>query len=187
MRTILNENYRIDVFDDPGYSIYSDHNQQAYDQIYLDHPKSYYDDACKHGVKVFQDDKPIRSALLIAFDGEKGISINTAIFDNDKVLICCANQVFCLTVPDLQLVWHTKADEITCFQIFKLDDGYLVQGKVEITKLDKEGNIQWSQPMGEITMSPYRRVVFHILNDHIQVNSHENKEQLKIDYSGNLT
>ena len=183
MRTIFNEKYRVDLFDDPDYSIYADHNQQEYDQFHFDYPNTYYDYACKHGIQVFQNNQKLKSALLIAYEGKKGISINSSTFDNDRLLVCCTNRIFCLTLPDLQLEWHTKADTTTCFEVFQLNNGYLVHGKNAITKLDKKGAIQWSQPMAKISRKPYS-VALQIMEEHIHVNL--NNEQHKFDFAGNL-
>jgi hypothetical protein len=59
------------------------------------------------------------------------------IIEDKRLLICCSDSIFCLSIPDLTLLWRTRADEATCFEILKYQDSYIVHGELEILRLDK--------------------------------------------------
>ena len=51
----------------------------------------------------------------------------SALLDGDRLLIACGNEVFCLLLPSLELLWHTQVDMATCFQIVAYQDDYITQ------------------------------------------------------------
>lgn len=97
----------------------------------------------QHIVSIHQDKSLVNSCLLRASGGATRVHQQSSLLDGDQLLICCGDTVFCLLLPQLELQWKTKTDQITCFQIFSLQQDYLVHGETEITRLDREGKIQW--------------------------------------------
>ena len=59
--------------------------------------------------------------------------------------ICCSSQIFNLSIPNLNLNWQTKADGATCFEIFELNQDFIIHGELEISRISKEGRIIWQR------------------------------------------
>jgi hypothetical protein len=174
----------IEVLDEPTYDYGSTDNNFNYSKPYFGedaevHPVS------KHGVKIYRNDRIIDSCIIIGAGGATGINKNSTLLDNDQLLICCCDTVFCLTLPDLKLNWKTKADWSTCFQLFKLQDDYLIHGECEITRIDKYGKIKWQFSGADIFVSMDEEEEFRLAEDHIMLTDFE-KTKYKIDFDGKL-
>ena len=50
----------------------------------------------------------------------------------------------------MNLKWNTQADEVTCFQIYVLQEDYIIHGELEISRIDKNGNIKWQYSGADI-------------------------------------
>src|SRR5690606_13677452 len=57
---------------------------------------------------------------------------------------------FCLEFPTLDLNWKTEVDEITAFEIVKIEGGYIIHGELEITRIDDSGKIIWQNSGADI-------------------------------------
>jgi hypothetical protein len=90
-----------------------------------------------------------------------------------------------LSLPDLQLNWSTILDTATCFQIFKLDDDYLVHGEIEISRIDQKEAIKWKFGGADIFVSIDGEEEFKLGEDHILLTDFS-KSKYKIDFDGNL-
>jgi hypothetical protein len=113
----------------------------GYDALYFN------DDGYKpnsmQAIHLHSDGVLLKSILLGADGGGTGVYANTALLDNDRVVTCCADTVFCLTVTGLDLLWKRKSDIATCFAVYQYQQDYIVHGELEISRLDREGNIIW--------------------------------------------
>lgn len=85
----------------------------------------------------------------------------------------------------LTLKWKIQADQATCFQIFKLHDGYIVHGELLITKLDRDGNKKWEFGGADIFVSIDNAEVFKMDNDGILLSDFSGNIY-KIDFDGDL-
>ena len=63
--------------------------------------------------------------------------------DNNSIIICCGNALFSLSLPELKLNWKKEIDSSTAFEIFKMNEDYIIHGELEISRIDKYGNILW--------------------------------------------
>ena len=133
----------VEVIDEPAYKFGSSDNTFSYTKHYFGDSATEFPTS-KHGVKIAQDNKIINSCIVIGSGGATGVHQNSSLIDNDKLLLCCCDTIFCLTLPDLHLKWKTKADTATCFQIFQLRDDYIVHGELQVTRLDRDGNKKWT-------------------------------------------
>lgn len=95
------------------------------------------------------DTSPHR-AMIAASGGGTAVHATSFVASETELVICCSDTVFCLSIPDLQLIWHTKADEATCFEIFKIEKGFIVHGELSISRLDENGNIVWQNGGADI-------------------------------------
>jgi len=90
------------------------------------------------------------------------------IFDED-ILICRADKIFSLSLPDLKLVWMEQVDDVCCFGICKIDNGLFVHGELAVSQIDKNGNILWSVSFAEITVTPEGNDSFILCDKFIEV------------------
>jgi hypothetical protein len=162
--TILGETggCSIGLVNETLYNPESSDNVIEYNKFYSDKPYSEYAYPTMHGVFALIDDAVVNSACVCASGGHTGIHSNCSILNNDRLLICCASKVFCLTVPNLELLWSTKADSATCFEIFKFEDSFIIHGELEISRLDPHGKALWKFSGSEIFTTPTGKEDFKI-------------------------
>ncbi|ALJ01582.1 hypothetical protein DC20_19140 [Rufibacter tibetensis] len=122
--------------------------------------------------------------MIIGSGGATGISENSSLVGSDTILVCCCDTVFCLTLPSLELKWQAQADQATCFGIYNLQEGYVVHGEMEVTRLDKKGNIKWQFGGADIFVSLNDEEAFRLNADHIELTDFCQRKYL-IDFDGN--
>ncbi|NUY82349.1 hypothetical protein HUK80_15700 [Flavobacterium sp. MAH-1] len=86
--------------------------------------------------------------------------------------------------PELEIIWRTQADDITCFQILKVDNEFIIHGEMEISKLDGNGNIIWQRGGRDIFVTRDGVDDFKIKDNIIFVKDFENN-LYKFDLLGN--
>ncbi len=178
------KNLIIEILDVPNHRFDSTDNNFCYSKYYFaDGAKEY--PTSKHGIRIYREDRVINSCIVIGSGGATGIHKNSALLDADQLLLCCADTIFCLMLPDLDLKWKTKADQATCFQIFKYEDDYLIHGELQVSKLDSNGEIKWEFSGADIFVSIDNEEEFRIENDGILLTDFEGTKY-KIDFNGRL-
>ncbi|HEY0657737.1 MAG TPA: hypothetical protein VGD05_04650, partial [Pyrinomonadaceae bacterium] len=88
--------------DDSLFTINSVDNIFKYDFVYPDEEVLYYQSS-NHGIKIYKDEKLYRSAVICATAGATTIHESSAVIVEEDILICCADKVFSLSLPDLKL------------------------------------------------------------------------------------
>jgi hypothetical protein len=146
MRTV--GQYQVEIYRDETFTKGSTDNLHKYDNEYFD--ESEYIFPTMFGIKVFKNNDLLTSAIIGSIGGGTGIHNTSTIYEDTKLLICCSDSIFCLSIPELKLLWRTKADQATCFQIYKYKDNYIVHGEFEISRLDKDGKIVWQKSGADI-------------------------------------
>ena len=178
----LIEKYKIEIFTDETYKVGSTDNINKYDFEYLEAENKY--NSTFVSVKIYENQKLVKSSIIGSEGGNSGISENSKIIEENRILICCADKIFCLSFPELSLIWKTKADEISCFEVFKRENFYIIHGEILISKLDENGKILWQKGGAEIFTSISAENIFELNEKHIVVNDWENRIY-KFDYDGN--
>ena len=108
----------------------------------------------------------------------------SVLLDGNRLLIACGNEVFCILLPTLELIWHTQVDMATCFEIAPYQDDYITHGEVEISRLNKQGKILWQFSGKDIFVSPIERIpAFKMTPQGIDLVDF-NYEEYHIDYEG---
>ena len=176
------KNLTIDISDDQTFSFGSADNKYKYLKHFFGEGGQKFP-VSKHSIKIFKDDEEINSCIIIGSGGATGVYKNSSLIDDDKILLCCCNTIFCLTLPELDLKWKTKADRATCFEIFKQQDDYIVHGELQVTKLDKDGQVRWKFGGADIFVSIDNEEEFKIENDGILLTDFA-KTKYKIDFDG---
>lgn len=178
------KNLIIEIHDEPTYKFGSTDNSFTYSKHYFGNDAKEYPTS-KHGIKIYQDHRIIDNCIIIGSGGATGIHKFLTLLDNDKLLLCCCDTIFCLSLPNLDLIWKTKADQATCFQIIKYNNSYIIHGEFQVTKLDENGNIIWEFGGSDIFVSIDNEEEFKIENDGILLTDFS-KTKYKIDFDGNL-
>jgi hypothetical protein len=164
----VSDGHSIGLIDETSYNPDSADNVISYNKFYAD---KHYDDylyLTRHGVHIFDEGNLINTACICSSGGKTRIHPTCSILEENRLLVCCANSIFCLTVPDLNLSWMTKADNATCFEIFRYGNDYIVHGELEISRLDKFGNIRWQFSGSDIFTTPTGKNDFILENNRIE-------------------
>ena len=177
------ESNTIKFYDETDYNFDSTDNSNRYDKIFLNADKDVLTSLL--GIKLFEDSILISSCLIGSDGGGTIINGNTTLISYGGVVVCCSNTVFKLTIPDLNLEWKSKADSATCIGIHYLDQDYVVHGEMEITRLDKNGEIVWQQSGRDIWTTPEGIDDFAIYDNCILVTGWD-YYRYSFDFDGNL-
>jgi hypothetical protein len=184
MGLLTTGNYQVDIFNYPFSNYSAVDSEDKYDLLYFEDCD--YISSTIIGIKVHHADGLIKSALIGATGGGTGIHQTSFIVESDRIVICCSDTIFCLSIPDLFLVWKTKADEATCFEIFSYKTDYIIHGELEITRLSNDGHVIWQRGGADIftTLNPTEND-FTINDEYILTTDWENRKY-KFDFQGNV-
>lgn len=142
--------YNIEIYSDSTYTLNSVDNVHSYKIIHTD-PSIY---GCVHyGIKIYEDDEEINSALIIADGGGTSPHEQSVIYEDDRVIICCSNSLFCLSIPELKILWKVEAHTATCYKVFSYKGTYIVHGELGISRISHNGEIMWSTRNSDIYYS----------------------------------
>jgi hypothetical protein len=177
--------YQIDIYREEAFKKGSSDNLNKYDNEYFDESEFIF--PTMFGIKVFKEDILLTSAIIGSIGGGTGIHNTSVVYEDTRILICCADTIFCLSIPDLTLSWQTQADQTCCFEIFKYQDSYIIHGELAISRLDKNGQIIWQQSGADIFTTPNGNSKFKLTDKFIHAVDWEVRNY-KFDYDGkNLT
>lgn len=177
------DKYRIYIYADKTFTEGSADNVNQYDFVYFEN--SEYRFPSVFGIKTFIDDTLIKSAVIGSIGGGTGIHDTSTILEKDRLLICCSDTIFCLSIPELTVLWRTQADQATCLEIYKYQDSYIVHGELEISRLDKDGKILWQKSGADIFTTLDGKDDFTITDNYILATDWENRKY-KFDFNGQL-
>jgi len=163
--------YSIGLVDDTMYNPDSSDNAVAYGRFYSEMPYKDYNFPTRHGISLFKDGEVEKSVCICSSGGPTHIHARSSVLQDKRLLICCADSVFCLAFPALDLNWVTKADQATCFGIFEHRDGYILHGELEISRLDKDGRIIWQFSGPDIFTTLTGRDDFQLNGDVIEAST----------------
>jgi hypothetical protein len=177
------EKFQIEIKNDLNYTLESNDNINHYDHVYTD--KSEYRFNSILGINVYENNKIVRSAVIGANSGGTCLHETSIIIEADRILACCSDFIFCLSLPELSLLWKTKADDATCFEIYILQDSYIIHGELQISRLDYNGKILWQQSGADIFTTIHGENSFLITDKYILATDFENRKY-KIDFNGQI-
>jgi len=165
--------YRIELIDESKYSSNSTGNVFQYDQQFVNGQE--YEPSTQIGIKLYDGENIISNAIIKSTGGSSIIHQTSQILSNDRLTICCADSVFNLSIPILQLEWITKADDATCFLIFNYKEDFIVHGELNITRLANNGEILWQNSGADIFTTEKGIEDFKIQNKVIHVKDWNHK------------
>lgn len=181
MRYYANNQFRIDIFSDPTFSRGSKDNVCQYNFEHLAKKTELF--STIFGIKLFEGRKLLKSAVIGSVGGTTVLHKTSTIVENDRILICCADSVFCLAIPDLSLLWQKQVDAVTCFEIFKYKDTYIVHGEMGISRIDKNGNILWQRGGSDVFATEEGKGDFLITENYIWATDWEYRKYI-FDFNG---
>lgn len=146
------QSYEIELTNDTTYKPESTDNKLGYDLVYLDKEASEYQSS-NHAIKIFQGGQLIRSAIVCAVGGSTTIHNNSAVVIDKDLYVACADKVFSLSLPDLNLRWYIQVDQATCFGIYKASDGLFTHREISVTRLATEGQVIWQTGLRDIIVT----------------------------------
>ena len=170
--------YEIDIDYHPTYKSGSADNLFKFDFEYLEKSASTI-----FGVKILDSGICLKSAVISSQGGGTGIHNSALVLEEDRLMLCCGDKIFCLSIPDLTLLWKTKADDCTCFQIFGYQDSYIVHGEINISRINHDGMILWQYSGEDIFMNMNDEIECELQADYIIASDFNNKVY-KIGYDG---
>jgi len=172
----------VELFNDPSYRPGTD-NKSAYALCHFtDGYQNPY--GTPHGIRLFNGDLEVNSCLLIGSGGTT-VHPTSAILDGNSLLVCCGDSVFSLELPSLRLRWQTQVDLATCFQIYSIEEEYIVHGEVKISRLNRQGDIVWSFSGCDIFVSLDSETTFVLHDDYIALVDWE-KNKYDLDFNGRV-
>jgi hypothetical protein len=179
------KNYQIEIFNDSNYTINSIDNLKVYDTVFLQgkKDKDRFYSTSKCGIIVKKSDTQIASAIICESGGATAITKKSFIIEDDRIWICVCNKVYCLEIPNLDLVWRKEIDFITNFSIHKIQDDFIIHGELDIKRITKDGEIVWSFGGRNIWVNQEGKTEFNIENDTIHLFDFESNEYI-LDFNG---
>ena len=182
-KILVLENQVIKLYDESNFELESVDNLKNYNHVYINGDHNAL--TSKIGIEIYENEKLLSGCLIASEGGGTGVFKNSALISYGGIIICCANTIFKLTIPDLQLEWKTKADSATCFGIYSLETDYVIHGELEIIRLDKNGKIIWQKSGRDIWVTAEGIDDFAVHKNYISATDWE-YNRYKFDFNGNF-
>jgi hypothetical protein len=167
--------YEIDIFNEQTYTISSIDNVRIYDKEYDLYGQ--FEPSSRHGIFVTTPSGSKYSSIILAGGGGSTVHQQSALILEDFLYIAVGDQICCMSLPQLQLAWHKKVDDATCFGIYYSQDNHCLisHGQLEIALITLKGDIEWRVSGKDIFFDG-----FSLFSDHIEVIDF-NHERYRID------
>jgi hypothetical protein len=175
-------NFELELLDEKDHLTSSSIVFPNYDKTFI--VDSEYKPNSLIGLRVFRDDSPYSNAIIGSTGGGSGVHKSSQVIQENRIVICCSNHLFCLSIPELDLIWKTEADWATCFEVFEYNEDYIVHGELTISRLDNTGKIIWQNGGADIFTTLEGENDFFISDTHIQATDWE-YNKYKFDFDGN--
>lgn len=111
---------------------------------------------------------------------------NCAILEDDVLTVLLNNHITQINVAALEIVGGYDLDVFgTTFAIYRMVDGYLIYGEIEIIKLDNSFNIVWKFSGKDIFVSVSGKNAFELTAESIRLYDFEDNFY-ELDFDGNM-
>ena len=138
----------------------------------------------EHFIRIYKDNNLLKSAIIQATGGATSIQTDSALIDEDNLIIRCCNKLFSLSLPELEINWAIEPDWATCFSIYKYKDTYISHGEASIARISRDGKILWSFGGADIFVCLYEGNPFQMHETFIALTDFTGSTY-RIDYDGN--
>ena len=111
---------------------------------------------------------------------------NCAILEDDVLTVLLNNHITQINIAALEIVGGYDLDVFgTTFAIYRMVDGYLIYGEIEIIKLDNSFNIVWKFSGKDIFVSVSGKNAFELTAESIRLYDFEDNFY-ELDFDGNI-
>uniref|UniRef100_UPI0037DC2A4E hypothetical protein n=1 Tax=Zhouia sp. PK063 TaxID=3373602 RepID=UPI0037DC2A4E len=128
-----------------------------------------YQPSSKHGIRITENGIEKCSALLLESGGATGIFENSFLIKNDRIYICCSDQIYSLNLKDLSANWRNQYDAATCFGIYEFDADFIVHGEIQVSRIKENGETKWNFSARDIFVNPDGKTEFKIVENRIEL------------------
>ena len=112
--------------------------------------------------------------------------IDCAILEDNILTVLQNDYISQIDLETVQIIAGYELDVLgTTFSIYRMSDGYLIYGEIEIIKLDNEFNVAWKFSGKDIFVSITDKNAFELTDRSIKVYDFEDNFY-EIDFNGNL-
>ena len=142
------EDYLIDIFDDPEYSMLSTDNVRryifAYNEGEIIQERIPYP-GCQHGIVVSDryTEEVVSSAIICEQGGATRIHPKSFFVEDQQIWLCATNKIYCLALPDLKVKWFKQVDDATNFGLYPFKEDFIIHGELGIFRITKAGKMKW--------------------------------------------
>ena len=177
---IKNEFCQVEISCDEQYMIDSSNNRR-YDLIF--NPKKYtkndmYNASC---IEV----KGKNTYRLALIGNYYSYPENCAILEDKKLIMLKNYDIYIIDLESMNLIEEYQVEDMACnFGIYRIDDGYIIHGEMEIKKLDFNFNKVWGFYGRDIFVSVNNKKAFEISNNKIKLYDFEDN-YYELDFDGN--
>ena len=168
------DSYTVTITHEQGYTPGSADNVHTFDKEYLLDSGPF---VSMHAIRCAAASGDDHSCILAANGGSTTVHAHSAIVREGRLYVAICDKVCCLSLPDLQMMWHVPADGATCFELYELENkqGLIVHGELSISRLSYSGDILWSAGGKDIFTEGFK-----LLADVVEVEDFEHT-QYRID------
>jgi hypothetical protein len=177
--TLVLENNIIEFYNE----LENPHKNTNYDLDYSE--KNSYKPSTKYGIKVYDNyENILKSCIISGSGGSTLIDEDSMKISGNAIYICCSDNVYSLSIPELKHLWKKQLDDLTCFTIHYLNEDFLVHGETNLTRVDTSGNIKWQFSGEDILLTLEGIDDLKILENKIIVKNFNHREYI-LDFDGN--
>ncbi len=178
------KNFEIELFDDLNDDLDSIIKSKD-NTIYFGSEKEDAEYQSRHYITVKELGVEISKVIIYETNSASGIYEDTFIIEDNKLLVLSGNEIYCLEIPSLKLIWKKEFDRITNFSLHKLENDYIIYGELEIFRITKHGEIIWRFGGRDIWVSVDGKNPFNIETDKIRLFDFDSNEYV-LDFDGNV-
>lgn len=128
-----------------------------------------YKPSSKHGIRIKESGIEKCSAILLETGGVTGISENSFQIKDDRIYICCSDQIYSLNLTDLSVNWRKQYDIATCLGIYEFDNDFIIHGEIQVSRIEKNGETKWNFSARDIFVNPDGKTEFKITENRIEL------------------
>ena len=139
----------------------------------------------RHYIVVKELGIEISNITIYESNSASGIYEDTFAVTDNKLLVISGNEIYCLEIPSLKLIWHKEFDQAANFALYKLEEDFIIYGEIGIFRITKEGEIIWSFGGRDIWVNIENKNPFNIESDKIRLFDFESNEYV-LDFDGNV-
>ena len=171
MKIEVNE-FKIELLNDAMYTPDSADNKYQYDEVFGSKDCI----SSKHGIILSHNEEIRRSIIILETGGATGIHDTCYVVIDNYLYLCVGNRVYKIQIPELCILWSVQVDMATAFQIIRMHDDLIVHGELNISRLNQNGKIIWTESGSDIFVTESGKNDFKIENDRILAESWDGRK-----------